>query len=411
MALIVPAIKGKMGNTNFYESKMNVRELISSVRRAHELDEWDAMPADERMQREVIKKRVEKELAPYIANQADRFFGSLIILVYKGEVEFEGLKDLNIKVNAGYRAAAKDLGFLTIDGGSLIVLDGQHRHLALEKVYKGEVEGEFASDVPNDEVTLIIIEHEHDIKTRRIFNKVNRYAKSTSKNENILTSEDDSYSIVARKLLHAGAPLDNNIVNFTSNTIAPRSVQLTTLSVVYETVKLILAHENKYPDIHLRPSDEELEEYYDISERYWRVLMEQLEPYKKASMDPMELPDMRLEDSQFSLLLKPAAQIAFFKGLIIATERGLSFEEAVKRANKITWSMTSPVWTDIIIRKNGTIDPKTDARDRTADLVAYLIAKDKMNNEEIEHLTEIYRRVRGNDNEKLPQFFADRTGN
>ncbi|XKF83202.1 DGQHR domain-containing protein [Planococcus rifietoensis] len=297
---------------------------------------------------------------------------------------------------------------MTIDGGSLIVLDGQHRHNALEKVNKDEVEGEFMAEVPNDEVTIIVINHESMIKTRRIFSKVNGYAKSTSKNENILTSEDDAHSIVARKLLQPDAPLDNNLVNFKNNTLSVRSTQLTTLSVVYETIKLILSHKNKHLDIHLRPSDEELEEYYDICERYWRVLMENLQPFKAASEEPSTIPEMRADSSANSLLFKPAAQIAFFKGLIIRTERGLDFEEAVERANQIDWSMTSPIWTDIIIRQNGTIDLKSDARDRAADLTAYLIAEDKMTAEEIDRLTEIYRTVRGNSEEELPEFFMEK---
>ena len=44
----------------------------------------------------------------------------------------------------------------------------------------------------------ILIEHEVNMKTRRVFNVVNRYAKQISRGDQIITSEDDGYAIVAR---------------------------------------------------------------------------------------------------------------------------------------------------------------------------------------------------------------------
>lgn len=406
MAIVVPAIKGRLGNTDYYESKMKVRDLVTAVRPANELDEWETMSADEKMQREPFLKRIEKELGPYIANNPDRFFGSLIVLVFKGEIFFEGLTDFNTKIPKAYQAVARDLGFLTIDGGSLIVLDGQHRLLALEKVFRNEITGKYVSEIPNDEVSVIFINHENTVKTRRIFNKVNRYAKSTSKAENILTSEDDTYAIIARRLFHNDAPLEN-VVDFKSNTLSTRSTSLTTLSVVHETVAMLLHHVGKTINVHMRPSDEELDDCYEISEKYWTKLLENISPYKNALLNSSKIPEMRNENSPHSLLFKPAAQKALFKGLIMATERGLQFEEAVQRANLIDWSSKSSMWTDIIIRHNGTIDPKTDAKDRAADLISYLIVGEKMSEVEVEKLTEIYRIARGDEDEELPKFVLE----
>ncbi|MFN6065740.1 MAG: DNA sulfur modification protein DndB, partial [Pseudanabaena sp.] len=150
------------------------------------------MSIEDRLQREPDIKRVKEEIAPYLADSKDRFFGAMIVLVYKGEVYFEGLKDwISSKAPRAYQSVAEHIGILTIDGGSLIMLDGQHRLLALEKVIRGEVTGDYREDIPNDDVCVIFIHHEGNEKTRRIFNKVNRYAKPTSRGDNIITSEDD----------------------------------------------------------------------------------------------------------------------------------------------------------------------------------------------------------------------------
>ena len=45
-------------------------------------------------------------------------------------------------------------------------------------------------EIGNADVTVIFIKHETDSMIRKIFHKVNRYAKQTSKGDNIITSED-----------------------------------------------------------------------------------------------------------------------------------------------------------------------------------------------------------------------------
>jgi len=346
------------------------------------------MGIEERMQRELDMKRVMQEIAPYIARSEDRFFGSVIVLVYKGNIEFEGILALNIKVPAAYNAVAGSIGFLTIDGGSLIVLDGQHRLAALEKVIKGEVKGPYALDVPEDKISVIFIGHESSQKTRRIFNKVNRYAKNTSRGDNIITSEDDGYAIVSRFLLEPDNCLGKrdsegkiDLVNWNSNTLSGRSTKLTTISAVYETVKFILgASGHALTDLQIRPTDEELGEYQTLADDFWTIVLNNVKPYKTALANPEDIPAMRADDQPFSLLFKPAAQIAFFQALAsIIAEKWLTLEEATTRANSIDWCMKSKMWVDIIMRSSGSIDATKDARDIAARLIMYLVAADKMN--------------------------------
>ena len=105
--------------------------------------------------------------------------------------------------------ALEKMGFLTVGGGSLIALDGQHRLKALKEVVNSgnEYPGPYLNDVVNDELCVLFIEHEDFIKTRRIFNKVNRHVKPTSAADNIITSEDDGYSIITRWLVEDEGPL------------------------------------------------------------------------------------------------------------------------------------------------------------------------------------------------------------
>ncbi|MDZ8032956.1 DNA sulfur modification protein DndB [Nostoc sp. DedSLP04] len=406
MALVIAGIKGRMGDTNFYQATIKARDLVQGVRAANELDEWTTMSIEDRLQREPDLKRIQEQIAPYIAEAKDRFFGSMIVLVYNGEIYFDSIKEwVDKKAPRAYQSVADNIGVITIEGGALIMLDGQHRLLALEKVVKGEVIGECRDQVPNDDVCVIFLHHESNEKTRRIFNKVNRYAKPTSRGDNIITSEDDRSAIIARKLLSDGAPLgvrvkgsSDVIVEWKNNTIAVRSTKLTTISVVYETVKLILSDNGVPNDTTSRPSEEELEQYYEYVEKFWNKVLEGLQAYQKALSDSSKIPEMRKDDHPYSLLFKAAAQIALFKGLIAATRKNrISLEEAVRRADKINWAMSLPVWKNVLVTPGGTMARAQQAQNLGGKLIAYLIASDKMTEEETAQIQREYSSAHGVD--------------
>lgn len=402
MAIVIPAIRGKLGNTEYFETTMKVRDLVHAVRPPREMDGWANFSIEERMQREPDVKRIQSQLAPYIAKNADRFFGSIIVLVYKGETTFEPMGDLAKNIPAAYKQNAQRIGFITIDGGTLIVLDGQHRLLALRMVQQGEVNGAFTSEVGEDEVCVIFVSFESDMKTRRIFNTVNRYAKQTSRGDNIITSEDDGYAIVSRWLLRETEPLGKprDIVNWKSNTLTKRSTQLTTISAVYETVKLILRLHGieKLPEQE-RPKEEELDSYLSYCSEVWDALLHGMRPYQEAVSDPGKIPDMRDDNARTALLFKPAAQIALVDGVLRAVDVGsLKIPEAIERANRISnWSMDADLWRGVIIKESGAIDAGPEARRRMATLLCYLIAADRLDDDVKFAAWKTYNEARGGD--------------
>ena len=390
MATLIPAIKGKLGTTTFYEATMRVSDLLSSVTPPSDLDEWANMGLEEKMQREPDTNRIRDKLVPYLANNVDRFFGSIIVLIWKGSVDFEPVTEFATRIPAAYKGAAPKMGFVSIDGGKLVVLDGQHRYLALRDIREGKHLGEGANDIVNDEVCVVLIEHESDMKTRRIFNTVNRYAKVTSRGDNIITSEDDGVAIVARRMLSADQPLSDrpvngkpaSLVNWKSNTLTKRSTQLTTLSTVYDSVELILDANSIKLDPATRPSDNEIETYQEMAKAVWEPILEGVPAYRGALADTSTIPGLREDSAPTSLLFKPASQLSLIDALLrtgTSQQGKLKIKDAVARAVKIpTWSMEADMWRGIIVKQNGTIDAGREAKRRMADLLVYLIAADRL---------------------------------
>ena len=419
MAIVSPALRGKMGNTEYFLSKMVVREFIQGVSPAEAYKEWwKDLPPHERMQRDANLKRVKDQIAPYLANSPDRFFGSIIVLVYDGELIFESLvKDFKMNLPRAYKSKAEDIGFITIDGGKLLVLDGQHRWYGLKSVMQGEVEGTESEKIANDEVSVIFINHESDEKTRRIFNKVNRYAKSTSRGDNILTSEDDGFAIVTRRLVYdEDAPFysdvklsEEGLVSWRNNTLSARSGSFTTLSALYEMTQTVLKKEERFrefseKDTINRPSAEKLTEAGNIVNNFWNTLFSKFIPFKdvKDKESGETVSDMRKESHKYSLLFKPAGQIAFIEGLVGAMKKStLSLDKLIERANTLNWSMNDPHWVNIIVNLNKSIIASPDARERAASLTTYLLIGDKMKKQEIRDVEKMFNAVSGFDIDNL----------
>lgn len=391
MATVIPAIKAQMGSTTYYETTMTAQELAGSARAASSMDDWASTSIEERIQRELNEKRVKDEIVPYLVQAEDRFFSAVIVLIMDGKLEFEDVTQFGLKVPAAQRSAAEKMGFLNISGGRRIVLDGQHRLTALQQVVQGHYDDQnatFAADVPNDEICVIFMEYEDAQKTRRIFNKVNRTARTTTRSDNIITSEDDGPAIITRRLIADDGPLDQSYVEWKSNTIAKRGTKFTTMSAIYESIKDILKAEDiEMPDEKksiVRPSEEDIEEAYEAAERWWTKMIAGMSTFKAVTADSSLLPKMR-EAGTAKLLLQPNGQQALIKGLGQAVERGVDLDTAIERADKIDWADMA-IWESILIKANGGMIARAENYRLAADLIAYLVGSEDTAPEQVEAL-------------------------
>ena len=181
MARTIPAVKGVFGSTEYYLTTMKAEEIVQSFKIPKELTDWEDMTIEERFQREINWTRVKKHIAPYLANDDDRFFGALIVDMYNSEgVEFEPLREAVAKLPKFYKSVASNFGFLHMTGAEVLVpLDGQHRLAAFRFAISGKDEkGKDIQDLdPNleiakDDVTVILVKHDEK-KARKILGRYN----------------------------------------------------------------------------------------------------------------------------------------------------------------------------------------------------------------------------------------------
>lgn len=426
MSYTFPAVRGRMGSTEYYQATVKARELAAVAMMAAELPQWTTWSVFERFQRELAQKRVEKEIVPYLVRTKDRFFNALIVLVYAPEsFEFEALSDKVPNLPAAYRQAVERMGFLTIEGGSLVVLDGQHRLAALRAVTTAgpDLKGEFVDAVAEDDLSVLFIPHESFEKTRRIFNKVNRYAKPTSPSDNIITSEDDGSAIVTRWLVEGRPPLrlqspqpplnglDMNgepVVEWRRQTLRPGDRKFTTLSALYQMTQVLLTADGiqRFDEKHMvnRPTDKALARAYIFAAEWWHTVLANFTPFRRGLQHPGTLPDLRAYQAQYSLLFRPIGQIAFMQSLAGAVLLGRSLEKALEGAEDRGWSASDSLFTDTVVYANGHMSTSDFSIRLAGRLGTYLLANDLMTKDAIEKLQSDVQQAKSDPHFRLPSL-------
>ena len=401
-------IRATMGSTVYYITKMPAGRLIDSVGIAEEMREWPNMTAEEKMQRNCDIRRIVEEIVPYVTTDPDRFFSSLIVDIYEGfeNIVFEPLTDVVGALPAAYKMPLQDMGFITLPGKErLIALDGQHRLLSLKIAIRGLMgvpAGTKATpmlsdlqphpELAADELSIILVEHTNT-------------AKQTSRSDNIITSDDDPYSVIIRRLIGGDGPLAPvegiNLVNWTSNTLSQRSKNLTTLSAAYSIAETILKDEG-FSSKRL-PDDGRLEAAYQRVSSFWRVTLDTVQAFQDyLALTRADKPISSLREE--NLLLKPVTQMALAHAALTAQRKGVAWETVAGKLNSIDWSFTNELWYNILVinRANKRMITGKDSIRGAGAVISYMILGNRMTRSEVEDVRSIICNAQNDPSAKLP---------
>lgn len=420
MSVTVPVITATMGSRQYYITKMSAQELSGQVSVASELSDWHELTLNELYQRKLNEKRVEQDIAPYLANTKDRFFGSIIVWVLSQEaVSFEPVSEV-ISVPRAYHRAAESLGFLVVDGvrpgkeAGLVALDGQHRLAALRRVVQGNAAGPFAADVRSDEVAVIFVRDENVNSARDLFTVLNRSARRVSKNDVLIMSEVDGAAIIARALtgssLLAPHGLDDGpLVKWEKNTIAQKDTEITTLNALYEIAMIVADHlgvdlqageEGGSP-----PDAEDIATVEAETRRWLEVFFASSPDFEAMRHDPSAVVTMR-RDGRYSLLLKPVGLVAFFQAVAVLLDKDAGrmndVATAIRGLLELDWDLKGTFWKGIMVNARGNVTNKKAEVQFAADLAAWMVAGESSSAQFQGSLLERYRRQLGRSDQSLP---------
>ena len=345
----VPAIKSKMGDWIYYITKMTFGEVSKQVELAEEIHPNREL--DQLIQRE-LGNRV-KEMTDFLLNESQRFYGSLVVSIYKGNPEF-----LSIKIDEGNNIIDKvdhSFGLLKMDGSqTYFALDGQHRLESIKAACKDN------PDLKEEEISVLVLKHEASkegmMRTRRLFTKLNRYAKPTDSRTNIVLDEDDCVAINTRRMVREFAPFKNLIkIDAAGKQIGTGKANegyLTTLAVLYEANKELIGSFDGGMDLdkdylQRRPDDEQLDKMYNYLVDVWDALVKGIPTLKSICLGSDKPGKYRKSDGG-DIWVRPITQLIMAEFVSRALHEGRSLQDIVKYVKKIPAKLSQEPWVNVI---------------------------------------------------------------
>lgn len=395
MADYVPALKAKMGDWQYYVTVMKMGKIARECRLAEEIHSNKDL--DDLIQRE-IQDRVRKEMVPYLLNESQRFYGALVVAVYGGAPEFSEVRVHEHSLLDDGETSSYGFGLLRFDGSQIYyALDGQHRLKSIQEAIHTN------PDLAQEEICVIILKHENSSegleRTRRLFSTLNRRAKPTSSGMNIAIDEDDAVAIVTRRLVKENNLLKNLVLTaLGTQKISPNKSHdsyITTLSALYETNEIFLTAYDSGLDINsnfkqFRPTNEDLDSYYDFLSRMWEILLQncpQFKPILEGRRKPGEI-RKRTDEVGHTLLndagkpiaggnvfARPIGQFIIAEVIKIALLQGYELQSVVKAImENISMDIDEAPWVGVIWNSS-TQNIKGNKQDRklVADMICHAL--------------------------------------
>jgi len=377
MEMTLPAFQGNFGSTEYWVATMKAGQLVKTLTIPKELDNWQDLTPEERFQREIDYSRVKKHIAPYLADDADRFIGAFIVAIHNHQdLVFEPLTELGLKFPKHMSPAiARQFGTLIFSGSEVLVpLDGQHRLAGLKFAIKGtdhqekEIPGMKANqDVANDLCTLILIRNDPQ-KARKIFNKVNRYAKKTSKADDLITSDDDIIAVACREEI-TGPIIPTDLVSIgKQNTLGDKNKEFATLNTIYSISKSYIekivlddggvkrapkVDTNRLPELGVQKA------IRAALKSFWEDFL-RIRVYESALHDPSPAGDLRRAELRKEVCInKPINMSALAEACFILLSQQhngspkFTMLDLVERIDQVDWSTSNPQWRGILLKVDG----------------------------------------------------------
>lgn len=296
------------------------------------------------------------------------------------------------------------MGFLTLEGSeTLVPLDGQHR----AKAFKYAIDGVDDNgrpiatirsnlELPNDQVAVILVRFNSQ-RARMIFNKLNRYAKPTSRPDNLITDDDDAVAVISRKLLsdEEDSVLPIRMVKIGTTSLAANAPEWTTLSTFYDINDALVKGLRIVSDGTPKQMNVDQQEVViDQLKPAWARLCSRVDLWVQALEDPSEKGDQRrIEIREQTLLGKPIGQLSLIRAFLFMRDRcaGVSEEDLLDRLNQVSWGVRDPIWNNVLMNpSNGRVLAGVRYVNRASVLIGHLCGVQLTEAEQKELLEQIH---------------------
>lgn len=356
-ALVLPALRGRFGDWIYYSCLMPIDELGTRVSYAEEIHKDKAL--SQLIQRSLEGPR-SKHIVDYLKTK-ERFFNSLVLATYGGSPDWLEVGDFKANTEPSLLKQIPDfaldaMGFLRLNGSEKIfAIDGQHRLSGIKRAIDEEL------SFNSDQLPVILVGHKKSEaglrRTRRLFTTLNKTAVPVRKRDIIALDEDDAMAIIARRLVETNPSFKDPKIAVISSANIPvgNRVCLTTISSLYDTLKLLFMHEiGQRTDRSLRfnrPTDDRLDSYEKLAVDYFTALGKAFKPVNDVlkSSDPARVTAAHRGPDGGHLLFRPIGLDSFTRTSIeLSRQLRIPIVDAVQAMRNIPTDLAEDPYADVI---------------------------------------------------------------
>jgi DNA sulfur modification protein DndB len=350
--LKLPCLRGRMGDWFYYVSLMKFSEvskrtsMVPDIHKNKELSRW--------IQREVSDRS--QDIAEYLIDQNQRFFNAIIFGIYGGKPQWQELdidksfKQLSEEERDYF---GKTFGILTLSGDEeIFAIDGQHRTKAIKEAIKKDKELE------EEEVSVIFLAHkktqEGEVRTRRLFSTLNRYAVPVSISEIIALDEEDNCAIITRKLIEESSIFQNKILFSKTRSLSPQNTEVFTNIVLLYDIVTILLTDRKV--LNIKVSGHSLKKYTSRRDTEENINKDALGIETFLSKAFKSVPSLNVfffvkntvnrENEKTSLLFRPLGQMIMFSVIKVAKDQS-KLSKALNYFSKDDFNLKNKIWRQV----------------------------------------------------------------
>lgn len=385
---IYPAIRSQMGDWSYYIVRMKMSEIAQEVRFAHDIH-TDRTLSDA-IQRELGDNRVRGSIVSYLARRPDRFFSSIVVAAIGGEPHWHRVvMDSTVvpEIFSDSRTLRDSFGVLSFgDEPKYYALDGQHRVAAIKLLVSGEADFDKPEGFDADMMSVIVVlREEHNVpegewlrRYRRLFSSLNRYAKATTRDTNIIMDEDDTFAILTRRLISeheffhaAGREKESFKVLTKGRSVGTNTSHFTTLQILYTMNETLLTTRRRQNlgwlddgspklDLFIRPDEDWLDRRYEELESYWNAILAALPVLTEdpSKMRRHVLAATKQDEYRDLFLFWPIGQLVFIRIVRNLLDERLSetghgtveeMADALGVLRRIPWDLHEAPWRYLVV--------------------------------------------------------------
>jgi DNA sulfur modification protein DndB len=306
-------------------------------------------------QRALDESKHGMQIKSYLLGDKQRLFNSLVIGVYGGAPEWHELNvekwdQLDLETAPSYFEGV--FGVLTLHGNErLFAIDGQHRVVGIRAAVAER------RSIGEEEVSAIFVGHKETVagrqRTRRLFTRLNRFAKPVRKEEIIALDEDDVVAILTRRFVEDNPEFQGKIsIRKTKALPASDKQSFTTISALYDCLDSFLKVQRAaWSDFkRLRPTEQEIENFYVRASSLWTALGRTFPPLQEMfnSAAAASIAGIFRHPQGGHMLFRPVGLLLVIDSLARFMMKGTSMTEALGQIANVPMELGDEPWTGLL---------------------------------------------------------------